>query len=375
MQYLTDWLKVFENLNNDEAYELSLKSKNKLNADVDKFTYLVENKRMIDIVSMNEFYEKFDIGYRVIKNYYYVLEDDIYFNLMNRKYKSGNYITEDRMFEILRDPVNKNFKEIKNFIEERIIIMHNIGTEYFKPMFKYEKIYEVSNYGRVLSIKTNILLKQRIGKDNYYSITIWGKKYRSRNKTHIHSCMARTFLIKPESNKKLEVDHINGNKLDNRLVNLRYLSGRKNSLNSYITGNKKPFCKIVCKYDKNRKFLKKYSSAKKASDDTKIASQNILACCKYNTTTHKNLKKAGGFIWKFSKLNKENKINIRRDEIFKPITKIKNNKFINYEASNDGNVRNIKTNRILRPAKHSVFYRVVLQTDKYKSNYNKLCLL
>ena len=98
-----------------------------------------------------------------------------------------------------------------------------------KDIPSYEGKYQVSNLGRVKSfcksketIKTNYL-------DNtgYYVVSICQKNKCIPKK--IHQLVAICFHNHTPCNFKLVVDHINGDKLDNRAKNLQIVTNRHNT--------------------------------------------------------------------------------------------------------------------------------------------------
>jgi hypothetical protein len=84
--------------------------------------------------------------------------------------------------------------------------------------------YEVSSLGRVKS-KGNILKPQMRGKYLKTSLCSQG----SIKQVSIHRLVGLTFLSNPDS--KPVIDHINNDKLDNRLENLRWATHSENQLN------------------------------------------------------------------------------------------------------------------------------------------------
>jgi hypothetical protein len=95
--------------------------------------------------------------------------------------------------------------------------------EIWKDIPGYEGLYQASNLGKIRG-KRGLLKLSNSHKRYYYAqLTINGK---NKSKS-VHRLVALTFL----GFSKLDVDHINGDKFDNRACNLRYLTARDNCLN------------------------------------------------------------------------------------------------------------------------------------------------
>ena len=101
--------------------------------------------------------------------------------------------------------------------------------EAFVPLIEYPN-YAVSNYGNVKILKTDRILKPGIDTNGYYIVILTKDKIRY-TKT-IHKLVLTTFENNPE-NKKC-IDHIDNNRLNNELFNLRFATYSENSYNSKL---------------------------------------------------------------------------------------------------------------------------------------------
>lgn len=105
--------------------------------------------------------------------------------------------------------------------------MYNEVMEVWKECFGFSK-YEVSTEGRVRNKKTKRILSTYSDDRGYIKV---GLSSDSNKKcvVKVHRLVALTYLAQPD--ELSQVDHINRNRADNRLENLRWASPVSNSLN------------------------------------------------------------------------------------------------------------------------------------------------
>ena len=109
--------------------------------------------------------------------------------------------------------------------------MLNINNENWKPVEGFEKLYEVSDKGRVRTTR-GLVLKTHQQNSGYLqtTFTLNGK----RTKYLVHRLVALHFISNPEDKK--HVNHKNGNKLDNSVENLEWVTNSENILHARTTG-------------------------------------------------------------------------------------------------------------------------------------------
>lgn len=108
------------------------------------------------------------------------------------------------------------------------------NNEIWRDCKGYEGKYQVSNKGRVWSIRRQQYKAQRLDKDGYFRTTLTAKN--GKNKTEsIHRLVALAFL--PREEGKNVVNHIDSNRQNNCVENLEWTDNFGNMRHGYDFGN------------------------------------------------------------------------------------------------------------------------------------------
>lgn len=111
----------------------------------------------------------------------------------------------------------------------------------WKDIPGYEGLYQVSNFGEVKSFykfrdgKKERILKHAIN-DSGYKIVVLTKNKKPKS-LRVHRLVALTFIDNFEN--KPQVNHIDGNKLNNNINNLEWCTNGENEKHAYKLGLKK----------------------------------------------------------------------------------------------------------------------------------------
>lgn len=117
-------------------------------------------------------------------------------------------------------------------------------NEIWMPVEGYEGYYEISNKGQVQGVHRMVVtpnglrtikgkkLKTRLNNDGYIDVRL--TKEKKTKTTFIHILLAKAFIHKKD--EKLEVNHINGIKTDNRLENLEWVTHSQNMFHAHKIG-------------------------------------------------------------------------------------------------------------------------------------------
>ena len=110
----------------------------------------------------------------------------------------------------------------------------------FKPfpiyLNGYEKKYKVCNNGKIWSEYLQDFLKPYHSKGGYLRVKI---NFGDRNKKFmVHRLVAMAFIRNDDPEKLTQVDHINNDRNDNRVENLRWLTPKQNTYHAIEQGNR-----------------------------------------------------------------------------------------------------------------------------------------
>ena len=115
--------------------------------------------------------------------------------------------------------------------------------------------YEINNKGIIRNIHTQKFRKQYKQKNGYLYITLNknGKNFCIR----VHRLVAKAFIENP--NNLHDVDHIDGNRSNNKCENLRFATSSQNKTNTNMQSNNKLGIKGVSWNKKAKKFIAQIS--------------------------------------------------------------------------------------------------------------------
>lgn len=191
----------------------------------------------------------------------------------------------------------KAIKAPKKAVRSKV---QSLKGEVWRDIAGFEGLYQVSNLGRVKSLRSNrnreIILKKIAASTGYYIVNLY--KDGKCTSQAIHRLVAMAFIegYRPG----LVVNHIDENPKNNDVSNLEWVTQRQNALHGTalqrrVGGESMP----VLQMTPDGKVVKEYKSAAEAMRQTGIPTANISHVC------HGRRKFAGGYIWKFKTKTKQ----------------------------------------------------------------------
>lgn len=164
-------------------------------------------------------------------------------------------------------------------------------NEIWRDVKGYEGLYAVSDIGRVKSLNYRCtgrewFLSQGIAKIGYPVVVLCKDKIQKMH--YVHRLVAEAFLNNPLN--KPEVNHIDGNKENNTVGNLEWVTYSENQRHACKTGladiesgwkaSVEKSRLAVAKVDQNGNIIKRYPSTAQAAKDNHISHTTILNCAR-----------------------------------------------------------------------------------------------
>jgi hypothetical protein len=163
--------------------------------------------------------------------------------------------------------------------------------EIWKPINGYSK-YEISNLGRIKNTHyVNHYLNGTTANTGYVVVGLY--KNKKQKFFLLHRLLGEHFIPNPEN--KIQMNHKNGIKTDNRLENIEWVSGSQNTKHSYDNGLRKktpPKRKQVnkTKVTKDGKLVGIFNSLGQACKKLKLHQGHAGSCARGELTQHKGYK-------------------------------------------------------------------------------------
>lgn len=150
--------------------------------------------------------------------------------------------------------------------------------------------YEISDEGDVRNKKTKYIFKRRTPPKYIYIRVVLKHDSGKSSNQRVHRLVAHAFISNPEN--KLFVDHVNRNKHDNKITNLRWVTAKENNKNRNKFTLTNSF-RAIYQLDMSENIVKKWNSITEAAKNIGTSTGALSAVCKGKRLSSK------GFKWKY----------------------------------------------------------------------------
>lgn len=149
-----------------------------------------------------------------------------------REFAYRNHVSERKdkdLYKLIASAWESGYHQATNEEQESM----SVPGEIWKPVVGYEGRYEVSNYGRIKGLRYfrdhNIFLHASVNRYGYEMVTLFNTRDgRKMGKGYcVHRLVAAAFIPNPEN--KPHIDHIDGDRRNNRVENLRWCTPKENN--------------------------------------------------------------------------------------------------------------------------------------------------
>lgn len=233
---------------------------------------------------------------------------------------------------------------IPNKVRNKELIEESLNDPNWRPIYIDGEMvnYSVSIYGQV-RVADTVELRVLDTLDGYAScqLHVKGKHYSKK----VHRLVAEAFIPNDDEEKKY-INHINHNKLDNRVENLEWITASENIKHAHQKADRKSTRKPIIRRDLDGTNEVRYEYVNQA----KSVFGNYIQDCLAGRRPH-----AYGYIWTY--VNECEKVDIDLNE-FKPIEN-----HPEYLISRDGRVYSCFSEKLLAPGIRGMYLSVFLKTE------------
>lgn len=156
--------------------------------------------------------------------------------------------------------------------------------------------YKISNYGKVKTSKTGRILSPAIDMCGYERVCLFKMDRRRRYK--VHRLVAITFIPNPDN--KEQVNHKDGNKRNNNIDNLEWVTNEENMHHSRENGLHDGH-KRFCESRKKRIIATHIESGKEIVFDSILAAKKALGTCHIQEVLRGLRYEAKGYTFRYAK--------------------------------------------------------------------------
>ena len=280
--------------NDEDKPQVNHKDKNKLNNNISNLEWVThkencqhksigliyksnKNKPILRLNKNNEMLQKYnsieDAGQ-------WVLENNLTSSSHNGRNAIGNCVNS-----LSNSAYGYKWKYVENNSLENEEWREINLKKIFGESCEWNKTYFVSNLGRFKNSSGVIMDNYKVNENGYIRIYIYKKTFT------LHRLVALTFLVNPEN--KEQVNHKDGNKLNNSVQNLEWCTNKENQIHKFQNGLGNNYTRKIGQYDLNDNLIKEYESIISASKEVNISPSCIRGVLKNYRKT------SAGFIWKY----------------------------------------------------------------------------
>ena len=218
-----------------------------------------------------------ETGGQVQGRWIILIDEPGFYELVFRSRLPKAKMFREWVFSIVLPSIRKfgYYKMIDSKRKQRVIFE---GKKFYKhPVFSN---YAANKNGKLINVETGRIIRTSKCNNGYLKFNICNEKL-EKPYTYLHHRFVYE-VFKGPIPKCLEIDHINGDKTENRIKNLQLLTHKQNIGKSI----NRPIISISIKTKEKRRF----DSIKKAGKELNILPTNISAICRKirKTATSKN---------------------------------------------------------------------------------------